>query len=320
MKNSLKLLTLGLVLFLGACVAVVENPTEVDPTGFLGKVLDKTMFMDVGLTQTKGAFSLDGKNFTIPNFNPTVFVFIKSSGPNSAIYETVITAESPTMQTITVYTVDGISGTLDSDTGLQGMWLGSATPEFDAEAAKTAFVALVTGKAAYTELELSTPYGTFSTDGLVFALINPEGPITFSFSKMIATGTAEFINGGTTYTFIATTATTGSVTISGVPTDLWFDPFDAELEKTLFKNNIMGKTAYSDVLLATPLGAFNADGTTFTPKDGVPLTLSKMTTIGTAIFTDNTTTYTFTTPDGITGSLIAGTTLTPSIWFNPTAP
>ena len=603
MKN-LRSLTLGLVLFLGSCTAVVENPTEVDPTGFLGKVLDKTMFMDIGLTKTKGAFSLDGKNFTIPNFNPTVFVFTKSSGPNSAIYETVITEESPTMQTITVYTVDGISGTLDSDTGLQGMWLGSATPNpddaekrrflanvigkttytddaytlplglfsadgltftsevvvltfskmtapdtaeytsatttytlstvdgltgfvdigdkiqtpiwfkafgdgagteqtdfianitgktaysdsglinslgtfsadglvftsitltgpitfnfsrmialgtaiftdannniytfvatdrltgtvtmsgvlkdlwfdpfdagleetlfianitektaytdethttplgafdtagttftiteggtsllfskmttigvaeytsgattytlstvdgltgfvnigdgtqtpiwfkgFDAVAAQAAFVALVTGKAAYTDNMFTSPSGTFSDTGLVFALINSRGPVSFSFSKMIATGTAEFINGGNIYTFIATDATTGSVTISGVPTDLWFNPFVEETEKTTFKNNIMGKTAYSDELLTTPLGAFNADGTTFTPKDGVPLTLSKMTTIGTAEYTSvGTTTHTFTTPDGIIGSLIAGTTLTPSIWFEATAP
>ena len=605
MKNSLKLLALGLVLFLGACATVVEEPAEVDPTGFLGKVLNKTMFMDAGLTQTKGAFSEDGKIFTIPNTVPTVFVFTKSSGPNSATYETVITEEAPIMQTITVYTVDGVSGTLDSDAGLEVMWLGSATPNpdpdgaekrrflanvigkttytddaytlpfglfsadgltftgevvvltfskmtapgvaeytdgtitytlstvdgltgfvdigdeiqtpiwfkafgdgtgteqtdfianvtgktaysdsglinslgtfsadglvftsitltgpitfnfsrmialgtaiftdvnnniytfvatdgltgtvnigdgnqtpiwfdpfventaktlfianitektvytdethttplgafdtagttftiteggtalpfskmttigvaeytdgattytlstvdgltgfvnigdgtqtpiwlqaFDAEAAKTAFVALVTGKAAYTELELINPYGTFSDTGLVFALIHPEGPITFSFSKMTATGTAEFKSGGTTYTFIATTATTGSVTISGVSTDLWFDPFDAGLAETLFKNNIMGKTAYSDVLFNTPLGAFNADGTTFTIQGGgATLTLSKMTTIGTATFTDNITTHTFTTPDGITGSLIAGTTLTPLIWFNPT--
>ena len=46
MKNLFKLLMFSLVLFLGSCANVVEEATKVDPTNFLGKVLNKTMYMD----------------------------------------------------------------------------------------------------------------------------------------------------------------------------------------------------------------------------------------------------------------------------------
>ena len=321
MKN-LRSLALGLVLFLGSCTTVVEEPTEVDPTDFLGKILNTTMYMDADLTKTKGTFSLDGRSFTMPGTIPTVFIFTKSSGPNSAIYETVITENAPTMQTITVYTADGISGTLNSDIELLGMWLKSANPVFDPEAAKIAFVALITGKAAYTDSGHVLPYGTFSVDGLVFNFITLEGPVTFNFSRMIATGTAEFKSGGTTYTFVATDNATGSVTtiIDGNSIPLYFKTFDASIEKTAFINLITDKTAYSDEDKTISLGAFDSTGTTFTAIDGTTTyTFSAMTTIGTAEYvSDSNKTYTFTTPNGSTGSLIASGIFIRTIWFKTT--
>ena len=318
MKN-LRSLALGLVLFLGSCTTVVEEPTEVDPTDFLGKILNTTMYMDADLTKTKGTFSLDGRSFTMPGTIPTVFIFTKSSGPNSAIYETVITKNAPTMQTITVYTADGISGTLNSDIELLGMWLKSANPVFDPEAAKIAFVALITGKAAYTDSGHVLPYGTFSVDGLVFNFITLKGPVPFNFSRMIATGTAEFKSGGTIYTFTTPNGNTGSVTIDGNSIPLYFKTFDANIEKTAFKNNIMGKTAYSDEDKTISLGAFDSTGTTFTAIDGTTTyNFSAMTTIGTAEFINSGTIYTFTTPNGSTGSLIASGTLLETIWFRTT--
>ena len=321
MKNSLKLLALGLVLFLGACATVIEEPAEVDPTGFLGKVLNKTMFMDAGLTQTKGAFSEDGKSFTIPNTVPTVFVFTKSSGPNSATYETVITEEAPIMQTITVYTVDGVSGTLDSDAGLEVMWLGSATPNPDPDGAeKRRFLANVIGKTTYTDDTYALPLGLFSADGLTFT----GEVVVLTFSKMTAPGTAEYTSATTTYTLSTVDGLTGFVNIGDeIQTPIWFKAFGdgTGTEQTDFIANVTGKTAYSDSGLINSLGTFSADGLVFTSitlTGPITFNFSRMIALGTAIFTDvNNNIYTFVATDGLTGSVNIGDGTQTPIWFDP---
>ena len=319
MKN-LKLLGLSLVLFLGACATVVEEPTEVDPTGFLGKILNKTMYMDAGFTQIKGAFSEDGRSFTMPGDVPTVFVFTKSSGLNSATYETVITEEAPTVQTITVYTIDGVSGTLDSDTGLQMMWLGSATPGFDPEAEKRRFLANVIGKTVYTEATMTDSnkkLGVFSADGLTFTGATTE----LTFSKMTTIGTAEYTEGTTTYIFTTADGSMGTAQIGDNVAPIWFKAFGDGTEQTTFTDHVKGKTAYTDLSHTIPLGTFSDTGLVFTsinPTGPITFNFSRMIAIGTAEFTSSSDTYTFSATDGNTGFVNIGDGTQTPIWLQTT--
>ena len=97
MKNSLQLLALGLVLFLGAC-----STTEGD---FLKKVEGKTMYYEASPATAVGAFSSDGKKLAL------VYNFVSASDENTATYAATFTAGK---DTITIVTSDGKTGTYHS--------------------------------------------------------------------------------------------------------------------------------------------------------------------------------------------------------------
>ena len=323
MKNLFKLLMFSLVLFLGSCANVVEEATKVDPTNFLGKVLNKTMYMDSIHSEKRGSFSEDGKTFTMFSQKTPIFVFIKSSGPNSATYETVITEEAPTMQNITVYTADGMSGSLNSDIELLGMWLKSTAPDFDPEGIeKNSFLTKVIGKTISTVD--GTVLGAFSTDGLTFTGTPISKIPVVTFLRMKEKGVAEFKDTvNKIYTFTATDADNGFVDVGdGVKIPILLTAFDADgLEKTVFINNVQTKTIYDNGItqdITTALGTFSTDGETFagTISRGIPkLTFNRMIAVGTAIFIDTAgNIYTFTATDGSTGFVEIGGTKK-SVWL-----
>lgn len=78
MKNSLQLLALGLVLFLGAC--------SVSPDTFLAKVKGKTMVDSAESAASYGTFSTDGKTITIEG-SPTAYTFKEVTDDNTGVYE-----------------------------------------------------------------------------------------------------------------------------------------------------------------------------------------------------------------------------------------
>ena len=103
MKNSLQLLGLGLVLFLGACSA-----TEGD---FLKKVENKTVTtVATDLNSKMGKFSADGKIFSDDGTDLVgAFKFDKASDDSSATY-TATTAAPAMSKTFSIQTSDGTTG------------------------------------------------------------------------------------------------------------------------------------------------------------------------------------------------------------------
>ena len=92
MKNSSKLLALGLVLFLGACSAAEGD--------FLAKVQGKTV------AEMQQKFSADGKTF---GEAPYAFKFTEATDENTGSY--TLTVEGQT-STYTFTTTDGKTGTI----------------------------------------------------------------------------------------------------------------------------------------------------------------------------------------------------------------
>ena len=92
MKNSLQLLGLSLVLFLGACSTTEES--------FLDKVKGKTVYADALFTDAGPSFSADGKTFQ------EYYKFVSSSDGNTAIYSDTYGV------TYTIKTTDGKTGTI----------------------------------------------------------------------------------------------------------------------------------------------------------------------------------------------------------------
>ena len=107
MKNSSKLLALGLVLFLGACSAAEGD--------FLKKVEGKTAYADKDFASKIGAFSSDGKKLTIEGA-PEAGVFSKAIDENSAEYTLTGTI-------LTLMTTDGKTGTMISGNMTNSVYL-----------------------------------------------------------------------------------------------------------------------------------------------------------------------------------------------------
>ena len=100
MKNSLQLLALGLVLFLGAC-----SVTETNEDKFLNKVKGKTAYNSKTTqddTTAMGTFSADGKDFDGS-------VFVNATDDNTGKYKGSSTV------TYIIKTTDGITGTLSQE-------------------------------------------------------------------------------------------------------------------------------------------------------------------------------------------------------------
>ena len=112
MKNSSKLLALGLVLFLGACSAAEGD--------FLKKVEGKTAYALEAMTDVSkiGSFSSNGKEFT-PVIGEKV-TFSKADGENTADYTVTV---SGTEYIYTITTTDGKTGSLKTLAGTQDAWL-----------------------------------------------------------------------------------------------------------------------------------------------------------------------------------------------------
>ena len=78
MKNSLQLLGLGLVLFLGAC--------SVSPDTFLAKVKNTTMVDSTQSALSFGTFDATGKTITIEG-SPLKYTFKEATDDNTGVYE-----------------------------------------------------------------------------------------------------------------------------------------------------------------------------------------------------------------------------------------
>ena len=123
MKNSLQLLALGLVLFLGACSNGEPNgdkDTVTPPTietKFLDKVANKTAY-DNATTQDEttkiGTFNANGKTFTFADPGNPVFTFVTATDENKGEY-VLDTIPIPVLLTFT--TSDGITGSTSSKNG-----------------------------------------------------------------------------------------------------------------------------------------------------------------------------------------------------------
>ena len=98
MKNSSKLLALGLVLFLGAC--------SVSPDAFLESVKGKTVYMGTDATgQENGIFSADGKEIAGAKF---VEMVDATTGSYTASGKDGVDTFS---MTVSIHTTDGKTGT-----------------------------------------------------------------------------------------------------------------------------------------------------------------------------------------------------------------
>ena len=98
MKNSLQLLALGLVLFLGAC--------SVSPDAFLESVKGKTVYMGTDATgQENGTFSSDGKTFDGAKFVEMVDATTGSYTASGKDGDVTISS------TMSIHTTDGKTGT-----------------------------------------------------------------------------------------------------------------------------------------------------------------------------------------------------------------
>ena len=108
MKNSSKLLGLGLVLFLGACSAAEGD--------FLKKVEGKTAFFDAAHTEEFAKFSADGKSF---GADPAA-TFVEATDDSTATYSLTIPADGtdPAQKiVVTITTADGVTGTMTQSDG-----------------------------------------------------------------------------------------------------------------------------------------------------------------------------------------------------------
>ena len=113
MKNSLQLLALGLVLFLGAC-SVTEKTTE---DKFLDKIKDKTAYENATTqdnTTKYGTFTADGKTFTFSD-GSGVLPFVKATDENTGEY-------ALGTDTLTITTSDGITGSAPEASGSTELW------------------------------------------------------------------------------------------------------------------------------------------------------------------------------------------------------
>ena len=104
MKNVTQLLTLSLILFLGAC-SITEGR-------FSKKVQNKVVYINEALAQDMGRFSTDGKEF-IPGDGEKV-TLSKATDDNTATYEATITdnAGADITYVYTFTTTDGKTGTV----------------------------------------------------------------------------------------------------------------------------------------------------------------------------------------------------------------
>ncbi len=116
MRNSSKLLALGLVLFLGACSLSAED------TAFLDKVKGKTAFDDATTqddTTKIGSFSKDGKEFTPVSPGQKV-TFDEATDANTAKYAVTV---SGTEFVYTITTADGKTGSVKAGSREIDAWL-----------------------------------------------------------------------------------------------------------------------------------------------------------------------------------------------------
>ena len=116
MRNSSKLLALGLVLFLGACSLSAEDEA------FLGKVKGKTAYSSETTQDdsTKiGAFNADGKEFTPLSPRPAV-TFDGTTDANTAKYAVTV---SGTEYVYTITTADGKTGSVKAGSSEFEAWL-----------------------------------------------------------------------------------------------------------------------------------------------------------------------------------------------------
>ena len=127
MKNSLQLLALGLVLFLGACSngepnsdkdPVTPTPPVTPPTietKFLDKIKGKTVYDHATSTSSAnkfGTFSADGQKFTwnSPGEGNPIMTFLKASDENNGEY--IIDGN-----TLVFTTIDGKTGSIKNKDG-----------------------------------------------------------------------------------------------------------------------------------------------------------------------------------------------------------
>ncbi len=115
MKNSSKLLALGLVLFLGACSLSAEDE------GFLGKVKGKTAYSNATTqddTSKIGVFSADGKEF-----DPAIGETVKFDGTTDANTAKYAVTVSGTELVYTITTADGKTGSVKAGSRELKAWL-----------------------------------------------------------------------------------------------------------------------------------------------------------------------------------------------------
>ena len=116
MRNSSKLLALGLVLFLGACSLSAEDE------GFLGKVKGKTAYGNATTqddTTKIGTFNSDGKEFTPVSPGQKV-TFDGTTDANTAKYAVTV---SGTEYVYTITTADGKTGSVKAGSSEFEAWL-----------------------------------------------------------------------------------------------------------------------------------------------------------------------------------------------------
>ena len=113
MKNSLQLLALGLVLFLGACSTTEGN--------FLDKIKGKTAYENATTqdnTTKYGTFTADGKTFTFSD-GSGVLPFVKATDENTGEY-------ALGTDTLTITTSDGTTGNIKNKDGgntpVENLW------------------------------------------------------------------------------------------------------------------------------------------------------------------------------------------------------
>ena len=231
MKNSLQLLALGLVLFLGACSngepngdkdpvtppIVTPPPAEVD---FLKKIQGKTVYNNAttqNLTTLVGTFNSDGKVFVLTS-PVSIYTFVKATDENTAIYETT---KNETKTTLTFTTTDGKSGSINLDGKITQVWLESGTPPVTPPTTESKFLDKVANKTAYEDATYKTKYGTFNADGKTFTFADDSTVLTFV--KATDENTGEYALGTDTLTITTSDGITGSAPeAGGLTTELWF--------------------------------------------------------------------------------------------------
>ena len=108
MKNSSKLLALGLVLFLGSCSALKEE--------YLDKVKGKSMYSASDTLQTSflGTFDSKGKELQLGNI---LFEFVETEDGTAGTYEFKLEGTDSAITRV-ISTSDGISGTMQQTGGV----------------------------------------------------------------------------------------------------------------------------------------------------------------------------------------------------------